>query len=225
MKCADIIRSVSNHQPTAATFPPPLETTMTEQSFFPQLPVSFGPITLQLIIPNDVCRYIAFGPTMISLAFYLAHCNFTPGSQVDGFDATIEEIEELLVTATAECTRDPRFIAEAKLKLTMARYSVSVLRVDIMAIKAVTWKSYPRHLKGLMLSMKQCRCEMWDLRLSILCAIEYARQQKYLEDINHNVMTINRSFPAGRATSDVENTLLRMRSPRARRTSYSAYLV
>ncbi|KAJ6618710.1 hypothetical protein B0H10DRAFT_2433785 [Mycena sp. CBHHK59/15] len=191
--------------------------------FLSQL-LSLGPVTLIPFIPNDALRYTTFGLTSLSLTVYVVHCN-TPGSQVGSIEATLEEIEELFLAATTECTRDPRFIAEAGLKLATARYAVSVLRGGTMAAQDVTWKKYLHHLKSLMLGIKECRREMRELRLSLLRALESARQQKYMEDISHRRMVIDRAFQAaGQTTGIVENIPLRMRSSRALQGSYSSYL-
>ncbi|KAJ6547887.1 hypothetical protein B0H10DRAFT_1312245 [Mycena sp. CBHHK59/15] len=147
--------------------------------FLSQL-LSLGPVTLIPFIPNDALRYTTFGLTSLSLTVYVVHCN-TPGSQVGSIEATLEEIEELFLAATTECTRDPRFIAEAGLKLATARYAVSVLRGGTMAAQDVTWKKYLHHLKSLMLGIKECRREMRDLRLSILVIRKHRPSCRWLK--------------------------------------------
>ncbi|KAJ6618746.1 hypothetical protein B0H10DRAFT_1228917 [Mycena sp. CBHHK59/15] len=189
-------------------------------NFLSQL-LSLVLFTLIPFIPNDVLRYTAFGVMSLSLMVYFVQCN-TLGAQIGSIEATLKEIEELFLAAKTECTRYPRFIATTDLMLERTKRYVSILHAGTMEAQDLTWKEYPHHLKSLMLEIKACRREMRDLRLSILRTLEYARQQKYTEDITHRRRVIDSAFPADQATGIAENIPLRMRSSRARQSSYSA---
>ncbi|KAJ6550731.1 hypothetical protein B0H10DRAFT_1224566 [Mycena sp. CBHHK59/15] len=180
-----------------------LKTAMTRNTFLSQL-LALGPFTLIPSIPNLVLRYITLGLTSLSFMVYFVHCNM-PDSQVGSVETTLKEIEELFHVATTECTRDPRFIAKAGLKLATITLYVSDLRT------------------GTMEAQEECRGEMRDLQLSILRALESTRQQKYIEQINHIRMVIDSAFPivTDQAIGMVENIVLRLRSPRARQRSSS----
>jgi hypothetical protein len=78
--------------------------------------LSLAPVALIPFIPNDALRYIALGITSIAVAVYLLRHN-TLSSRVGRVEASMQEMEELFNLATAECGRNPYFLADAGLKL------------------------------------------------------------------------------------------------------------
>jgi hypothetical protein len=78
--------------------------------------LSLAPVALIPFIPNDALRYIALGITSIAIVMYLLRHN-TLSSRVGRVEASMLEMEELFNLATAECGRNPYFLADAGLKL------------------------------------------------------------------------------------------------------------
>ncbi|KAJ7291012.1 hypothetical protein C8J57DRAFT_1586335 [Mycena rebaudengoi] len=140
-------------------------------------------IALTTFIPNDSLRYIALGSTLLSLVGYAVFVN-NLSSQAAQCETSMQEIEALFTTATNECVRDPRFITEAGLHLTLAKQSLSELHMRMLLISKITWRTYPLHLRSVLLSIAGCWRTFEELRLSMQIALECARQQAYIEDIN-----------------------------------------
>ncbi|KAJ7461665.1 hypothetical protein FB451DRAFT_1268781, partial [Mycena latifolia] len=145
-------------------------------------------------IPDNTMRYIALVFASLSFAAYLVLHN-APTCQVARLDSSVKNTDELFRTAVDECAADPRFILEAGLKLTEAKYAVSNLHTKAISTKHLTWKTYPHHFVHLALSIDKCHREIGDLGSSILLELELTRQQKFKEDINHRLAVLVRTFP------------------------------
>ncbi|KAJ7291013.1 hypothetical protein C8J57DRAFT_1586336 [Mycena rebaudengoi] len=145
--------------------------------------LSFALIALTTFIPNDSLRYIALGSTLLSLVGYAIFAN-NLSSQAACCETFMQEIEALFVTVTKECARDLRFITEVGLQLTLAKQSLSELRMRMLLTSEITWRAYPLHLRIVLLSIAECRRTFEELRSSMQVALERARQQAYIEDIN-----------------------------------------
>ncbi|KAJ7701852.1 hypothetical protein B0H17DRAFT_1128071 [Mycena rosella] len=150
------------------------------------------------LIPNNTMRYIALVFASLSFAIYLI-LHKSPTCQVAGLDISIKHTEELFRTAVDECTRDPRFIFEAGLKLTEAKYVISSLHTKTINTKYGTWRMYPYHLTRLVLSIRKCQQEMKALWSAIVLELECARQENFQEDIKQKVASIARAFPSGKS--------------------------
>ncbi|KAJ6591219.1 hypothetical protein DFH09DRAFT_1358574 [Mycena vulgaris] len=144
-------------------------------------------------IPNNIMRYVALVLALLFSAVYLVF-HSCPTSQVVRLDAFIKEIDVLFNIAVNECTRDPQFIYEAGLKLVELKYAVSSLRTGIISTKYIPWKKYLHHLVRLASSITECWREMNDLRVAVTLALEFARRQKFEDDIKHRTATIVRNF-------------------------------
>ncbi|KAJ7507365.1 hypothetical protein B0H11DRAFT_201579 [Mycena galericulata] len=144
---------------------------------------------------------------MFSFTAHIVYHN-SATCQVDRLETSVKKIEEVFDMAVNECTRDPRFVYEAGLKLTETKYVVSSLRTRTIDAKGIAWKKYPHHLRGLALSIKECRRDLEDLRASISLALESARRQKFKEDYGQRKATIDQSFP-----DDANQGFTRMRRP------------
>ncbi|KAJ7701849.1 hypothetical protein B0H17DRAFT_1195062 [Mycena rosella] len=158
--------------------------------------LSLASVVFIPFIPNNTMRYLAL--TLVSLfsGTYLV-CHNSPDYLVTRLAESLQELDELLSTATNECTRDPRFVFEAGLKLTELKYVVSNLRTRAITAKCVAWKEYLHHLGRLALSIHEARREIANLRALVMLALECARQAKFEEDINHKTATLVGAFPRG----------------------------
>ncbi|KAJ7290960.1 hypothetical protein C8J57DRAFT_1457983 [Mycena rebaudengoi] len=149
--------------------------------------LSFALIALTTFIPNDSLRYIALGSTLLSLVGYTVFAN-NLSSQAARCETVMQEIEALFITVTKECARDLRFITEVGLKLTLAKQSLSDVRMRMLLASETTWRAYPLHLRIVLLSITECRRNFGELRSSMQrafqVALERARKQAYIEDIN-----------------------------------------
>ncbi|KAJ6481822.1 hypothetical protein C8R45DRAFT_1215634 [Mycena sanguinolenta] len=169
-------------------------------------------------IPNNILRLFTLIFTVLTLAAYLVYDN-TPSRQVTRLDASANEINALFDTAASECTRDPRFMHQAGLKLSEINYTVSTLRSRAMSMEHTPWRAYLYHLVATVSSIKECRRDIEELRSSVLFALERARQQRYREDIDRQKATLASAFPAGsnqqsfaepRRRLNVEQSYMRM---------------
>ncbi|KAJ7290990.1 hypothetical protein C8J57DRAFT_1586296 [Mycena rebaudengoi] len=129
--------------------------------------LSFALIALTTFIPNEPLRYIVLASTLLFLGGYAVFAN-NLGSQVARCETFMQEIEALFITVTKECARDLHFITEVGLQLTLE----------------IAWRAYPLHLRIILLSITECRRNFEELRSSMQVALERARQQAYIEDIN-----------------------------------------
>ncbi|KAJ7290957.1 hypothetical protein C8J57DRAFT_1457981 [Mycena rebaudengoi] len=129
--------------------------------------LSFTLMALTTFIPNNSLRYIALASTLLSLGGYAVFAN-NLSSQAARCETLMQEIGALFISVTKECARDLRFITEVGLQLTFE----------------TTWKAYPFHLRIILLSIAECRRNFGELRSSMQVALEHARQQAYIEDIN-----------------------------------------
>ncbi|KAJ7481729.1 hypothetical protein FB451DRAFT_136094 [Mycena latifolia] len=168
-------------------------------------------LVLVPFIPNNIMRYTALVLVSLLSAAYLANHN-SPTCQIVRLAASIKEIDTLLAMAMNECTTDPRFLFEARWKLTELKYAVSNLNTRLISTKYIAWTKYAHHLGRLSLSIHECRREIDDLRAVILLALECARQQQFEEDINRMTATLLRTEgPSG------GRSFLRMRASRLTR--------
>ncbi|KAJ7242111.1 hypothetical protein C8J57DRAFT_1244342 [Mycena rebaudengoi] len=155
-----------------------------DNSESPSQLLSFALIALTTFIPNDSLRYIVLASTLLSLGGYTVFAN-NLSSQAARCETVMKEIEALFVTVTKECARDLRFITEAGLQLTFN----------------ITWRAYPLHLRLVLLSITECRRNFGELRssmqLAFQVALEHARQQAYIEDINQKRRTLEVVFAEG----------------------------
>ncbi|KAJ7290940.1 hypothetical protein C8J57DRAFT_1211475 [Mycena rebaudengoi] len=151
--------------------------------------LSFVLIALTTFIPNDSLRYIALGSTLLSLVGYAVFDN-NLSSQATRCETVMQEIEALFITVTKECARDLRFITEVGLQLMLAKQSLSELRMRMLLTSEITWRAYPSHLRIVLLSIAECRRKFGELRSSMQVALERARQQAYIEDINQRRRTL-----------------------------------
>ncbi|KAJ7290974.1 hypothetical protein C8J57DRAFT_1491492 [Mycena rebaudengoi] len=143
----------------------------------------FALIALTTFIPNDSLRYIALGSTLLSLGGYAVFAN-SLSSQAARCETLMQEIEALFISVTKECARDLRFITEVGLQFTLAKQSLSDVRMRMLLTSNITWRAYPLHLRIILLSITECRRNFGELRSSMQVALERARQQAYIEDIN-----------------------------------------
>ncbi|KAJ7777939.1 hypothetical protein DFH07DRAFT_1056294 [Mycena maculata] len=127
-------------------------------------------------IPNSILRYATLVVAMVAFVGHFVYHN-SPTCQVDTLETSIKNIEVLFDMAVNECAKDPWFVYEASLKLAQSKYSASSLRTRTIGTKDISWKMYPHHMRGLALSIKECRREMKDFRSSILLGLEAARQR------------------------------------------------
>ncbi|KAJ7194893.1 hypothetical protein C8J57DRAFT_1586152 [Mycena rebaudengoi] len=146
--------------------------------------LSFMLISVTTFIPNDSLRYFALASTLLSLGGYAVFAN-NLSSQAARCETVMQEIEALFITITKECARDLCFITEVGLQLSLAKQSLSELRMRILLTSEITWMAYPLHLRIILLSITECRRNFEELRSSMQVALERARQQVYIEDINH----------------------------------------
>ncbi|KAJ7291014.1 hypothetical protein C8J57DRAFT_1211546 [Mycena rebaudengoi] len=145
--------------------------------------LSFALIALTTFVPNNSLRYIALASTLLFLGGYAVFAN-SLSSQAARCETFMQEIESLFITVTKECTRDLHFITEVGLQLTLAKQSLSELRMRMLLTSKITWRAYPLHLRIVLLSVAECRRNFEELRSSMQVAVERARQQAYIEDIN-----------------------------------------
>ncbi|KAJ7290950.1 hypothetical protein C8J57DRAFT_1704687 [Mycena rebaudengoi] len=145
--------------------------------------LSFALIAFTTFIPNDSLRYVVLGSTLLSLVGYAVFDN-NPSSQAARCEIIMQEIEALFITVTKECARDLRFIMEVGLQLTLAKRSLSELHMRMLLTSEITWRAYPFHLRIVLLSITECQRNFEELRSSMQVALERARQQAYIEDIN-----------------------------------------
>ncbi|KAJ7290984.1 hypothetical protein C8J57DRAFT_1586265 [Mycena rebaudengoi] len=145
--------------------------------------LSFALIALTTFIPNDSLRYIALASTLLSLVGYAVFAN-NLSSQAARCETAMQEIEALFITVTKECARNLHFITEVGLQLTLAKQSLSELRMRMLLTSEITWRAYPLHLRIVLLSIAECRRIFEELRSSMQVALERARQQAYIKDIN-----------------------------------------
>ncbi|KAJ7701843.1 hypothetical protein B0H17DRAFT_1128066 [Mycena rosella] len=179
--------------------------------------LSLVSVVLIPFIPNNTMRYIALVIVSVVSATYLVRQN-SPTCLVARLVASIKEMDALLETAVNECTRDPRFIFEVGLKLAELKYAASNLHTRALSTKYVAWKEYAYHLGSLALSIIECRREMINLRASITLALEFARQQKLEEEINHRTATLVVNFSGDSGGGD-QRDLQRRRSKTSRPAS------
>ncbi|KAJ7507369.1 hypothetical protein B0H11DRAFT_2185790 [Mycena galericulata] len=147
-------------------------------------------------IPSNFLRVVALVVVIFSFTAHVVHHNSTT-CQVDRLDTSVNKMEEVFDMAVNECTRDPRFVYEAGLKLT--EWASSSLRTRTIDTNEIPWKMYLHHLRGLTLAIKECWADLEDLRASILVkelGLESARRQKYKEGISQKKATLNQNFPA-----------------------------
>ncbi|KAJ7777942.1 hypothetical protein DFH07DRAFT_936549 [Mycena maculata] len=144
-------------------------------------------------IPNNILRYATLVVAMVAFVGHFVYHN-SPTYQVDTLETSIKNIEVLFDMVVNECAKDPWFVYEAGLKLAQSKYSVSSLHTRTVGTKDISWKMYPHHMRGLALSIKECRREMKDFRSSLLLGLEAARQLKYEEDINHRMAILEQTF-------------------------------
>ncbi|KAJ7290970.1 hypothetical protein C8J57DRAFT_1457988 [Mycena rebaudengoi] len=145
--------------------------------------LSFALIALTTFIPNDSLRYTVLGSTLLSLVGYAVFAN-NLSSQATRCETVMQEIEALFITVTKECARDLRFITEVGLQFTLAKQSLSDVRMKMLLTSNITWRAYPLHLRIILLSITECRRNFGELHSSMQVALERARQQAYIEDIN-----------------------------------------
>ncbi|KAJ6591139.1 hypothetical protein DFH09DRAFT_1138714 [Mycena vulgaris] len=145
-------------------------------------------------IPDVVWRYTAILLATLSLAAYFVHRHL-PSSYLDRCEASLNDIDERLTKAVKECVGDPRFVAEAALRVTMLEHAISVLK--IMNLKNTTWKQYPRHVRSLWREVFECQREMKELRTAILSALESALQDKHAYEIGQREAILASTFPEG----------------------------
>ncbi|KAF7342067.1 hypothetical protein MVEN_01794000 [Mycena venus] len=157
--------------------------------------LSLASMVLIPFIPNDTLRYIMIVFAPLSFAGHLAYHN-TPDRRVARLDVCVKELNALFDTAAKECARDPRFMYEGGLKLAETNYAMSTLRSRAISIQYIPWKIYPYHLRAIMSSIEECRRKMEELQTLILLALEFARQQKYREDIEQRISALESVFPA-----------------------------
>ncbi|KAJ7290975.1 hypothetical protein C8J57DRAFT_1457990 [Mycena rebaudengoi] len=104
---------------------------------FPSQLLSFALIALTTFIPTDSLRYIALGSTLLSFVGYAVFIN-NLSSQAAQCETYMKEIEVLFTTVSNECVRDPRFITEAGLQLTLAKQSLSELHMRMLLASEIT---------------------------------------------------------------------------------------
>ncbi|KAJ7290978.1 hypothetical protein C8J57DRAFT_1586249 [Mycena rebaudengoi] len=155
--------------------------------------LSFALIALTAFIPTESLRYIVLASTLLSLGGYAVFTN-NLSSQSARCETVMQEIEALFITLTKECARDLRFITEVGLQLTLAKQSMSELRMRMLLASEITWRAYPLHLRIVLLSITECRRNLGELRSSMQVALEHARQQAYVEDINQRRRTLEVVF-------------------------------
>ncbi|KAJ7291019.1 hypothetical protein C8J57DRAFT_1491538 [Mycena rebaudengoi] len=151
--------------------------------------LSLALIALTTFIPNKPFRYIVLASTLLFLGGYAVFAN-SLSSQAARCETFMQEIEELFITVTKECARDLRFITEVGLQLTLAKQSLSELHMRMLLTSKITWRAYPLHLRIVLLSITECRRNFEELRSSMQVALERARQQAYIEDINQRRRTL-----------------------------------
>ncbi|KAJ7628677.1 hypothetical protein FB45DRAFT_1059390 [Roridomyces roridus] len=156
------------------------------ESVLPLVSAAFIPF-----IPDDLLRYVALAIAGLSVAGHWVRRTY----QIAGLDTSLKMIEELFDLASKECTRNPRFIYQAALRLVEKKLAVSNLRTEMIEVKRVSWRRYPQFVRNVALSMTQCRREMKELRCWIQLELESARQQRYMEDISHKKAALNQIFP------------------------------
>ncbi|KAF7342079.1 hypothetical protein MVEN_01795200 [Mycena venus] len=163
--------------------------------------LSLASMVIIPFIPNAILRYIMIILAPLSFAGYLVYHN-TPDRRVARLDGCVKELNALFDTAAKECCRDPRFIHEGGLRLAEINYAVSTLRSRAISIQYTSWKRYLCHLRAIMSSIEGCRREIEEFRTSISLALEFARQQKYREDIGQMMSILESVFPVGKESRE-----------------------
>ncbi|KAJ7291001.1 hypothetical protein C8J57DRAFT_1704712 [Mycena rebaudengoi] len=144
-------------------------------------------------LSSQLLSFALIASTLLSLGGYALFTN-NLSSQAARCETVMQEIEALFIIVTKECARDLRFITEVGLKLTLAKQSMSELRMRMLLTSETTWKAYPFHLRIVLLSIAECRRNLGELRSSMQVALERARQQAYNEDINQRRRTLEVAF-------------------------------
>ncbi|KAJ7120970.1 hypothetical protein C8R44DRAFT_787096 [Mycena epipterygia] len=166
------------------------------------LPLALTP--LAALVPNGIQRYII----LALAALYFGACVVLPNlpsSRMKKLEQYIDETAKIHAMAVRELDKNPRFIAEASLRLAQVKFAESVLRSKTLGAKDIPWKQYAQYLRCLSLHIGACQRDVHDIRASLLVSIhslECNRQRRYTEDITQRRTTLDTVFLGGSSVND-----------------------
>ncbi|KAJ7120969.1 hypothetical protein C8R44DRAFT_787091 [Mycena epipterygia] len=163
------------------------------------LPLALTP--LAALVSNGIQRYIILALS----ALYFGTCVVLPNlpsARMKKLEQYIDETAKIHAVAVRELDKNPRFIAEASLRLAQVKFAESVLRSKTLGAKDIPWKQYAKYLRCLSLHISACQRDVHDIRASLLMTLECNRQRRYTEDITQRRTTLDTAFLGGSSVND-----------------------